>query len=120
MINDAVLIRVVIEYKDLAAHFRFLLVELRALRFEERRLIQCLHVLRLRGKARRDEFLKSEALKVLCEEFGEVRPLRIIAREQHRFAAEHIRIIIEVRIDFLLDVRILRVELIVLRALRIR
>ena len=47
------------------------------------------------------------------------RLLGVVARKKYRLAAERIGIEVEVGVDLLLDVVVLRVELVVLRALRL-
>ena len=49
----------------------------------------------------------------------ELAPFRIVAREQNRLAPKRVGVEVEVGVDLLLDVVVLRVELVVLRALRL-
>ena len=67
----------------------------------------------------RDQFLQSKALEVLGEEAGELAPLGVVAGQKHRLAAKRVGIEVEIGVDLLLDVIILRIELTVLRILRL-
>ena len=111
--------RVVVENEDLAAHLGLRLVERRLLGLVERGLIEGLDLLARRRIAGRDQFLQSKALEVLGEEAGELAPLGVVAGQKHRLAAKRVGIEVEIGVDLLLDVIILRIELIVLRILRL-
>ena len=74
-------------------------------------------VLGFGGKACRDELFQSETLEILGKELGEIAPFGIVAREQNRLSPKYIGIVVEIRIYLILDVCILRVELVVLRIL---
>ena len=63
---------------------------------------------------RRNYLLQAEQLEVLNKEFGEVGPLGVVARQKNHLVAEGIRVVLQVCVDFLLDVGILGVELVVL------
>ena len=71
------------------------------------------------GVAGRDEFLQAQPLEVLGEETRELAPFGIVARQENRLATERIGIEVEVGVDLLLDVGVLRVGLVVLRTLRL-
>ena len=70
------------------------------------------------GIRRRDELLQTEERKVLCKELGKIAPLGIIAGQQNGLAPKDIGVIFDIGVYSLLNIRILRVELIVLRRLR--
>ena len=112
-------VRVVVEDEYLAAHFSFRLVELRRFGLEEGGLVEGLDLLARRRVAGRDELLQAEAFEVLGEEARELAPLGIVARKQHRLPPKRVGVEVEVGVDLLLDVVVLRVELVVLRALRL-
>ena len=65
------------------------------------------------------ELFKPETLKVLCKKFCKVAPLRVIAWQQYRLAAEYIRIVRQICVYLVLDISILCIELIVLSFFRI-
>src|SRR5699024_4949917 len=66
---------------------------------------------------RRDELLDTECGEIVDEESGEVTPLRIVTRQQHGLAPEHVRVIFQVRLYLVFNVVPLGIELIVLRSL---
>jgi hypothetical protein len=76
-VDAAVLIRVVCQLENLAFDARLVDVEQWALGLEERGLVE-LVAFALHGVAGADEPLQAQSLEVLCEETGEVAPLRII------------------------------------------
>jgi len=128
----------------LAANRRLLRVEVRVLLLEERRLVPqwfsatkitkvtkttfpfvflCVlcgykNLFACGGVAGGDELLQAEAFKVLGEEAGELAPFRIVTRQENGLAAERVRVVVQIGVYLLLDVVVLRVELVVLRALR--
>jgi len=57
-----------------------------------------------------DQFLQPKFFKILRKEFGEVAPLRVVARQQDRFPPKHVRVVFQIRHDFLFDVVVLRIE----------
>ena len=70
------------------------------------------------GVAGGNEFLQSYPLEVLGEEASELAPFRVVARQENGLAPERIGVVVEISVYLLLDVGVLRVELVVLRALR--
>ena len=104
------------QLENLALDACLVYIEQRILRLKERRLV-VLVLLALYGITRRDKPLESKPLKVLRKEPGEVAPLWVVARQQHRLVAERIGIVLQIGVHLLLDVGILRVELIVFGSL---
>ena len=86
---------------------------------KERGLLRNLISLALGGITGGNQFFQSEQFKVLRKELGEVAPLRVVARQKHRLATKHMGVVVEIGVDFLLDVGILRIEFVVLRSLGI-
>ena len=63
--------------------------------------------------------LQPKPFKVLGEEARELAPFWIVARQENGLAPERVGIVVEVGVHLFLDVGILRIELVVLRALGI-
>ncbi len=72
----------------------------------------------VRGVRRRDQLLEAVVREVQREELGEVAPLGVVTRQQDYLVAEHVGVVLEVGVHLALDVRPLRVELVVLGRLR--
>ena len=86
---------------------------------KERGLVRNLIIFALGGITGGNQFFQAQQLKVLRKELGEVAPLRVVARQQHGLATKHMGVVVEIGVDFLLDVGILRIEFVVLRSLGI-
>lgn len=80
------------------------------------------HELRIRDRrrlvARGDEPLQSERVEIEYEVAEEIALERIVAIAVHGLPAKHVRVIVQVRADFFLDIVVLRIELIILRPFR--
>lgn len=99
--------------KDFSVAFGFGGVVLWVVEFEEGRCVGGLVVFALVGVTGRDEFFELKAFEILGKEFGEIAPFGVVAGEQHGFVLEKVGVVIEVGIDFLLDVVVLGIELVV-------
>ena len=63
------------------------------------------------------EALQSQAFEVLGEETGEVGPFGIVTRQENCLVTEGVRVVLQISVDLLLNVRILGVELVILGSL---
>ena len=115
-IDAAVVVRVACQLKYLALDARLVNIKYRALRFKERGLVVLLF-LALHGIAGADEALQSQPLNVLRKKAGEVAPFGVVARQKNHLVAKRVGIVLQIGVYLLLNVGILRVELIVLRRL---
>lgn len=106
------------EGEDLPPHTRLAGVVLRGILLEKRRLIWRTETLALRGVAGADELAESQLAEALRKVAGKLAPLRVIARQEHRLVAEEVGVVIDVRLQLTLYVRVLSVKLIVLGPLR--
>ena len=113
-VDAAVLVGVAGQFENLAFDAGLVGIKPRRFRLKERGLV-ILVFLALHGIGGADESFQPKPLKILRKETGEVAPFGIVARQQHRLVAKGIRVVLQIGIHLLLDVGILRVELIVLR-----
>ena len=95
-------------------HIMLISIKHRRLLFKQRELLIS-NTLRIR---RANQLLQPKALEVRGEILREVRPLRVIARQQNRLTAKHIGIELHIGVHLSFDITVLRIELIVLRTLR--
>ena len=71
----------------------------------------------VRRVARGDEFSDAEELEVKGKVSCKVAPFRVVARHEYRLVAEHVGVVVHIRLHLVLNVGQLRVELVVLRRL---
>ena len=100
------------EGEDFALDVGFVLVKLRGTGLKQGRLTKAFKVLALCGVTCADQFFEPEALKILREIFGEIAPFGVVAGEKDSFAAEHVRLILQIRGHLLFNVLVLGVKLV--------
>ena len=115
-VDAAAAVRVAGEFENLSLDAGLVDVEQRAFRFEEGGLV-VLVLLALDGVGRADEAFQTQTFEVLGEETGEVGPLGVVARQEDGLVAKGVRVVLQVGIDFFLDVGVLGVKLVVLGSL---
>ena len=112
-VNPSVAVGVACQFEYLALDARLVHVIPRACGLEEGGLV-VLVLLALYGIARRDEPAQTEPLEVLREKSRKIAPLGVVAGQQHRLVAKRVRVVLQISVHLLLNVGILRIELIVL------
>ena len=118
-VDAIVAVGVSVENEDAPVGLPLISVELRVLLVlrEEWGLHPVLRRLGVRRVARGDEFSDAEELEVKGKVSCKVAPFRVVARHEYRLVAEHVGVVVHIRLHLVLNVGQLRVELVVLRRL---
>ena len=103
-----------VKNEDFAVRLALVGIEMRCFGLKQGWHIAKFVSLTLRSITGGDQSLEAEILKVLGKILGKVTPLGVITRQQDRLATEHVWVIIQIGRDFLLNVMILSIELVIL------
>ena len=113
-VDAAVARHVVVQNEDFAVCLALVGIVMGCRGLEQRGLVAEFVTLALGCITGGNEPLEAEDLEVLGEIFGKVAPLGVITRQEHRLATEHVGVVLKIGRDFLLNIMILSVELVIL------